>query len=221
MKLLFAILFVANLIAAEPMAAVLVRMDDAAKQFRAVSAHMKRAQFTAVLDETTTTDGTMLLKHEKSGTIGLIEFKDPDPRTVAIKGKSIQIFYPKANLVEIYDASKYISNIDQLLLLGFGTPVIELRKSYDIRDGGTEKLNGVDATRLELMPKSAELKKLVSKIELWIREGQSNPAREKITKPSKDYDLVDYTETKLNPALPDSAFLLKLPAGIRRIEPQK
>lgn len=200
---------------------VLARMDRAGGEFRSLSATMKRIHYTAVLSETEMMDGTVRLKRVKGSTVGVIEFKQPETRTVFINGKSVQIFYPKANMVEIYDASKYTSSMDQIILLGFGTSSTELKKSYDIKDGGSQKLNATDSTRLELTPKSAELKKLITKIEMWIPEGQSNPLRVKFSEPSRNFEQVDYSDIKANPALPDSAFELKLPANVKKIFPQK
>jgi len=65
------------------------------------------------------------------------------------------------------------------------------------------------------------MKKLITKIELWIPEGQSNPVRAKFSEPSKNYELVDYSDIKVNPALPDSAFDWKLPRNVKKIYPQK
>ena len=211
----------ATLVRAEPLADILARMDQAAGEFRSLSAQMKRVQFTAVLSESSEMDGELRLRRAKGGTEGVIEFQQPEKRTVVIKGKSVQIYYPKANTVEIYDASKYSSNMDQILLLGFGTSSGELKKSYDFKDGGAQKIGGVNTTRLELTPKSAELQKLITKIELWIPEGQSNPIRAKFSEPSKNYELVDYSDIKVNPPLPESAFVLKLPDKVKKIYPQK
>lgn len=220
-RLLLSLLCVPFLLPAEPLAAVLARMDQSAQQFQSLSAKMKRQQFTAVLNESSTMQGSVRLRRVKNATEGVIEFGEPEPRSVFVKGKEVQIFYPKANTVEIYDASKYTSNIDQLLLLGFGTTSAALKKSYDIREGGTEKINGMDATRIDLLPKSAELQKLISKIEMWIPEGQSNPVRQKISEPSKNYELVDYTDLKLNASIADALFRLTLPSGVKKVYPQK
>jgi outer membrane lipoprotein-sorting protein len=206
---------------AETMADALARMDASAQQFKALSAHMKRMQYTAVLDESSNMEGSVRLKRVKGSTIGVIEFTKPDPRTVYVNGKTVQVFYPKANTVEVYDASKYTSNIDQLLLLGFGTTSTELKKSYDFKDGGSEKVDGVNTTRIELTPRGAELKKLITKIDMWIPEGQANPVRQKVMQPSKNYELVDYSDVKVNPTLADSEFELKLPAGVKKLYPQK
>jgi outer membrane lipoprotein-sorting protein len=206
---------------AESLTDVLARMDQAAADFRSLTAKMKRLQYTAVLSESTEMEGVVRLRRDKAGITGIVEFQKPDPRTVFIKGKTVQIFYPKANSVEEYDTSKYVSNIDQFLLLGFGTTSAELRKSYDIKSGAVETVAGVRATRLELTARSADLKKLVTKIELWFPEGQANPIQEKVTEPSNNYELVNYADIIVNPSLPDSAYQLKLPSGVKKIYPQK
>jgi outer membrane lipoprotein-sorting protein len=214
-------MFFAGFAPAEPLADILARMDRAAAEFHSLSAQMKRVQFTAVLNESSEMDGVLRLRRTKAGTKGVVEFQQPEQRIVFIEGKQIQIYYPKANTVEFYDASKYSSNMDQILLLGFGTSAAELKKSYDIKDGGTQKISGAAATRLELTPQSPELQKLITKIELWIPEGQSNPIRAKFSEPSKNYELVDYTDIKVNPDLPDSAFEFKPPPKVKKIYPQK
>jgi outer membrane lipoprotein-sorting protein len=220
-RTVLAALLVPVFVRAEPLADILSRMDRAAQDFRSLTATMKRVQFTAVLSESEETDGTVRLRREKGGTVGVLEFQQPEQRTILIKGKTAQVFYPKANSVEIYDTSKYTSNIDQLLLLGFGSSSTELKKSYDIREGGPQKVGATDTTRIQLDPKSAELKKLITRIEMWFPEGQSNPIRVKFSEPSKNYELVDYSDIKVNPTLPDSAFDLKLPGDVKKIYPQK
>jgi outer membrane lipoprotein-sorting protein len=206
---------------AETLPDVLQRMDQSAQNFRSLSGKMHRVQFTAVLNESSTMDGALRLKRVNKTTMGVVEFQPPDPRTVFVDGKNIQIYYPKANTVEYYDASKYVANIDQFLLMGFGTTSAELMKSYDAKLGGAESVGGKMCTRIELTPKTQQMKQLITKIELWIPEGDSNPVREKVTEPSKNYELVDYSDMQLNPALPESAFQLKLPAGVKKIYPQK
>ena len=222
MKVVLAILILPALLArAEPLADVVARMDRAAQAFRALSANMKRVQFTAVINESNEMEGVVRLKRSKGGTVGIIDFQQPEQRTVYVNGHNIQIFYPKANTVEIYDSSKYTSNIDQFLLLGFGSSAAELQKSYDLKMAGTETVSGVATTRIEMTPKSAELTKLITKIELWIPEGQDNPIQEKVSEPSKNYELITYSEIKVNPSLPESAFELKLPEKVKKIHPQK
>jgi outer membrane lipoprotein-sorting protein len=112
-------------------------------------------------------------------------------------------------------------------MVGFGTTAAELQKTYTVTLGGAETVDGVKTTRLDLAPKSAEAKKLVTKIQLWIPEGQANPIQEKMLsgKEGKDYKLFQFSNAKIRttsePALPASEFELKLPPGVKEINAGK
>lgn len=206
---------------AEDLNEILARMDQAAVKFQSFTANTKRTEFTAVLNETEESAGSVRLKKGKGGAQGIIQFTEPNPRTIHVEGKKVEVFSPKANTVEIYDTGKHITTADEILLLGFGVSGAELRKNYDVKLGGTETLNGEKTTRLQLVPKAEEVRNLATKIELWIPEGKSNPIQEKITQPSKNYQLVVFSDVKLNVQLPDSDYMLKLPSGVKKIYPQK
>lgn len=220
MKYLAALFFVAAL-HAEPLAAILARMDKAAKEFKSVSSHTKDDEYVAVINETNTQNGTMVMKRIKKGVVGVLKFGEPDPRVFHIDGSKLEVYYPKANTVDVYDAGKNTQAVDQFVLLGFGTPGSELTKQYTIRVVGPEKIGPTATTHLELTPRSADMQKYMSKLELWIPEGETNPLQEKITFPSKDYHFYHFSETKVNPPLPESAFELKLPPNVKVITPQK
>jgi outer membrane lipoprotein-sorting protein len=53
---------------------------------------------------------------------------------------------------------------------------------------------------------------------MWIPEGESAPVQVKVSRTSKDYELASYSEVKVNPALPESDFELKLPADVKRVQ---
>jgi len=216
-------LFAATIVSlrAEELKEILARMDQAANKFQSFTATTKRTEFTAVLSQTEESAGSVRLRKGKGGTQGIVEFTEPNPRTIHIAGKTLEIFYPGANTVEIYDAGKHITTADEILLMGFGVSGAELRKNYDIKLAGTETLNGEKTSRLELVPKSDEVRKLATKIELWIPEGKNNPVQEKLTQPSKNYQLVSFSNVKLNVPLADSDYSLKLPSGVKKIYPQK
>ncbi len=196
-------------------------MDQASAQFKSCSATMKRKEFTAVLNETAESKGTMRLKRAKTGMTGILDSTEPDPMTVYLNGKTAERFFPKANTVEIYDIGKYAHSIDEVILIGFGTSGADLRKQYDVKLAGSDTIAGTKTSRLELVPKAEETRKLASKIELWIPEGQANPIQEKLSTPSKNYSLINFSDVKINPQLPDADYTLKLPAGVKKIYPQK
>jgi outer membrane lipoprotein-sorting protein len=206
---------------ADSLEAILGRMDRAAKAFTSVSATLKQSQYTAVIKELEKPEsGQLRIKRGKNGLSAIIEFTDPEPRTIVIKGHDAQIYRPKANMLEKYDVTKWASTMDQFLLLAFGTSGADLRKNYDVKPGGAETIDGAPTTRLELAPKTEELKKVISKVELWIPEGGSNAIREKVTETTDDYYLVSYSNVNPHANVADSAFELKLPKGVRIVSPQ-
>jgi len=205
---------------AESLADILGRMDKAARDFKNMTASVKNIEYTDVLHESAETSGSVRLKRSKNGLAAIMEFGEPNPYMVHLIGRKVEIFKPKAGptgTVEEYDAGKLAKNMDQFLLLGFGTTGAELKKEYTIALGDAATIDGVPTTRIDLYPKSAELKKLVTKVELWIPASSGNPVREKVLQPSKDYRLVTYSNMKVNTDVPDSAFELNTPKGVRRM----
>jgi outer membrane lipoprotein-sorting protein len=209
------------LVRAETLPDILARMDQSAAQFKAVSAKVKQQDFNAVLSDTTTSDGVIRIKKSKSGASMVIEFSEPDPRTIYVAGKVAQRFFPKASTVEIYDVSKHASRVDEFILLAFGSSGTDLKKNYNVKLEGSEMLGGVKTSHLSLVPKAKDILDLVTRIELWIPEGQTVAVQEKLNQPSKNYQLATFSDVKINPDLPDSAFTLTLPAGVKKLYPQK
>ena len=200
---------------ADSLEAILARMDQASKNFKAVSAKMHRVDYTAVIDETSSEDGTLRLKRVKGQLFGVIEFTGEEARSIGFTGHTVEIYYPKANNVQKIDISKYTATIDQFMLLAFGTSGKQLSDAYDIKSSGTETVASKPCTHLDLIPKSVDMQKIVSKLELWVPEDESNPVQLKATEPSRNTMIFTYSDVKINPSLPAKAFELKLPPGVK------
>ncbi len=207
---------------AETTEAALARMDQEAAAFRDMTAKLKKASFTAVLNETSQESGTIWLRRAGAKRVLMrVEFTEPDPRSVGLDGTTGQVYYPKIQTVQIYNLGKSSVLIDQFSLLGFGTPRKELEKSYTIRAAGEETIDGRPATRLELTPKPAKVLEHVKKVELWIPLDAGHPVQQKFFQPGGDYYLITYSDLKLNPNLAEAAFKLALPKGVKREYPQQ
>src|ERR1700745_2470253 len=140
--------FISSL-SADSLDAVLSRMDDAAAKFHSMSADLSEIVYTAILDDKTTETGKLRMQKAKEGTEAIIEFTgSKDQRTIGFFNKTIQIYFPKLNLVQVYKLGKKAKLLDQFLLLGFGTSGKDLTKGYDVQFGGTEQVNGRNASKL-------------------------------------------------------------------------
>jgi outer membrane lipoprotein-sorting protein len=216
-KLVRLSLFIALLVRADSLDAILQRMDDSARKFKSVSAKVHKSEYNAVIQDSSSEDGELHLRRGKSGLAGIVQFNAPDERTVHFSGHTVEIYYPKAKQVQVYDAGKDSAKLEQFVLIAFGVSASELQSSYDIKLAGAETIDATPVSRLELRPKSPEVKKMATLIELWIPEGKSTAIKEKVTEPSKNYVQSVYSDIKQNPPLPDSAFDLKIPSGVKRI----
>lgn len=224
MKILIAVLaFSAAVVpAAETLGAVQARMDKSAEAFTSLTARVKKTGYTAVIKDHSSETGTFLIKKIKPGDMRVrMEIEKPDERSVALSRKKYEVFLPKINTVQEYDLSQYGKLVDQFLLLGFGTPVKDITKSYDMVVTGTETIDGRQATRVELRPKTASVKEHLKLVEVWIPLTDGNPIQQKFWQPSGDYIQSTYTDVKVNPLLKDADVQLALPKNVKREKPQK
>jgi outer membrane lipoprotein-sorting protein len=201
---------------------VLAKIDEGAPKFSSMSAGISQASYTKVLDEKTVETGQISLK--KSGPrdlAALIDFTNPNPRTVAFRGRKAEIFYPKLKTVQEYDLGKRSDLLNQFFLVGFGTTGRELKANYSVKYTGDENIAGQTTHRLELTPAASARVDKLQKLELWVAADGAYPVQQKFIQQSGDYYLITYTDVKLNTQMGDDALKLKLPKGVKREFPGK
>lgn len=198
----------------DPLAGAFARMDKTALQFKAVTADIKRDVYTVVIDDHEKDTGTIKAKRDKShDTRMLIEFTGADARKISVDGVTIRVYTPKIKTAQEYDIRKGL--VDQFLLLGFGVSSADLKEHYEVTSLGTVKLDTENTLHLQLIPKSTDVLKNLKKAELWISDTSGLPVQEKLfTSTSGDYELIAYSNVKLNPSLSDGDLKLKYPKGV-------
>jgi outer membrane lipoprotein-sorting protein len=202
---------------AESLNDILARMDQSARTFRTFTANIKRTEYTKILNQSDVMEGIERVKRSNGQTVTLVEFHGDNAQTIRLSGKTAEVYYPNAKMVEIWDAGKYAKAANQFLLLGFGTSSAELRKDYDVKLGGAETLGSTATTRLELIPKDGETRKRFAKIELWIPDGDTVPLQVKVSENSQNFNLAVYSNRKINEPLPDSDFEMKVPPDVKKV----
>ena len=129
---------------------VLSKLDQSAAKFSAMTANITKLSYTKVIDDKSTEEGSIALRKLAARDLQvLIDFKKPDPKTVALHGRKAEIYYPKLKLVQEFDLGKRTDLMDQFLLVGFGTTGQELKANYSIKYGGEEAISGQKAGKLE------------------------------------------------------------------------
>jgi len=209
-------------LAAQSLDEAYARIDQAAAQFKSVTADIKRNVHTAVINDDERDQGNIkVLREKRRDTKMLIQFTGADAKAVAIDGSQISLYTPKEKLVQVYDIGAKKDVVDQFLLLGFGASSKELKDNYNITLAGMEAINGENTWHLVLIPKSAEALKNLKKAELWISQQTGLPIQQKFTTSSGgDYHLVTYSNMKQNVPLSDNVMKLNLPHGVKTEHPK-
>lgn len=207
--------FTATTSRAQSTAEIFSRLDQAARSFIGATAAIRVTTHTRIIDEDETQVGTIAVRrYSHNGIQFLISFTGPDAQAIALRGQTLQVYYPKANTVREYDIGKYKDLAQKLILLGFGMPGRELAESYEVSNLGDERVQSQDSVHLQLTPRAQDVLRQLSRVDLWISLKTNCPIQQKFYLPGGDYRLASFSDVKVNPPLPASA--LDLPKGAKR-----
>jgi outer membrane lipoprotein-sorting protein len=196
---------------------ILKQMDAQAANFHSLTADLERTKVTVVVDDKSTESGQIMVRSDDKMRI---EVTQPDARTILRDGDNFYIYNPKIHRVEEYNLGKKKSLVDQFVLLGFGTSGSSLKEGYSITLQGEETLDNRKVLRLELLPKTDEVRKQLSKILLWIDESMWLPVQQQFFETgSGDYFIIRYRNIKRNVPISDNEFKQKWPHGTSKVQP--
>jgi len=199
---------------------VLGQMDTAARNFKSAEASVVWDQYDRVVNETDTQKGKIYFRRENGEVQMAADFIEPDKKYVIYSGGRVQVYQPKIDQVNEYNAGKNRSEVESFLVLGFGGGGHDLLKSYDVKFLGTETVNNIAAEKLELIPKSARLKNNIARILLWIDPAKGISIQQQFFEPEGDYRLAKYSDMQIGQKLPDDVFKLKTTGKTKFLPPQ-
>ena len=205
----------------DPLEEVLSKMDAAALRFRGLTAQLSYTKVTLVVDDRSTESGAIYFKKDKGGKgfKVLIEFTQPEAKTVLFRDNKGWIYHPKIAQIEEYDLGKNRERLEQFVLLGFGAPGHDLLNAYAVTLVGDVHLAGAATVKLELTPKGSMARHL-RKVELWLARDTWQPVQQQFTEPTGDYLVAHYADVKDAPSLPDSRFQIKTSGRVKKVRPQ-
>ncbi|HXU17153.1 MAG TPA: outer membrane lipoprotein carrier protein LolA [Terriglobales bacterium] len=188
---------------------VLRRMDESAAKFRNAQADFVWTPYNSVINETEAPDkGKIYFRKVDNETQMAATIQPPDDRQIVFTGGKVQVYQPKTKLLDVYDASAHKAEVESFLVLGFGSSGEDLRKSFEVKYVGDEKIGSVQTEHLQLTPLAEKVKKSFPRIDLWI-DPQGLSLRQQLFQTGGDYRLADYSNIRLNEKIPDSAFKIK------------
>jgi outer membrane lipoprotein-sorting protein len=187
---------------------VLDEMDAAGKKFSTTQANFVWDQYTSVVKDTVTEKGKIYFRRAGSETQMAVEVIDP-PKYVLLTGGKLQLYIPKSDQVMVYNLQNNQGEFESFLLLGFGGGGHALLKSFEVEYGGAETLDGVETSKLNLVPKNPKALDMFPHIVLWIDPVRGISVRQQLFQKSGDYRLAIYSDIRLNEKIPEAVFKLK------------
>ena len=198
---------------------VLNLMDKTAANFRTVETNFVWDQYQKVVDEHDIQEGTMYFRRNGQNVEMAADITKPDKKYVLFTNGTVQVYQPKIDQVTKYNAGKNRSEFESFLVLGFGGRGHDLEKSFDVKYGGTEKIDNEPTYKLELTPKAQRVKNMFETIILWIDQSRGVSVQQKFIEPSGDFRVANYKNIRINEKLPD-VFKLKTTGKTKVITPQ-
>jgi len=219
------VLLLATVAAAQQPAleSVLSRMDATAATFKSAEADFVWDQYEKVVNDTTTQSGKMYFRRSGNQIHMAADITGDtagDKKYVLYQGDMVRVYQPNIDQVTEYATGKDKDAFESFLLLGFGGRGHDMLRSFDMQLLGNEMAGGVNAAKLQLIPKSQKARNVFDRILLWIDPARGISVQQQFFEPSGNYRLAKYSNIKLNEKIPDDVFQLKTTGRTKVVNPK-
>ena len=192
---------------------VLTQMDAAAARFRTTQADFTWIQYNKVIDDIADTQkGKIYFRRVGRDIQMAADIREPDAKQLVFSDGKIQIYQPRIEQEDIYDAKAHREEFESFLVVGFGGGGHDMLKSFAVKFLGNEKIGDLETAKLDLVPKSEEVKRNFAHIVLWIDPQRGISVQQQLFEASGDYRLAKYFDIEVNQKISDNAFRLKTSA---------
>ena len=194
-------------------------MGEVSRTFRSLEGSIERTTVNVLVHVEKTEFGKVFFKRGQNARPEIkFEFTRPTEYTALITEGIARVYNPRIKQVQ-----QHVLGRDQdpaeFLLVGFGQSNEQIKQAYNVTLIGEDSLEGQQMTVLELKPKSTQVAAMFNAIRLWVDHKRWIPLQTKVTEPGTgDYQIVKFTNIKLNVDIKDSVFRLNLPKDVQTIK---
>lgn len=189
---------------------VLSQMDDAAAKFRTTEANFTWIQYNKVIDDVADTQkGKIYFRRDNKDIQMAADIREPDAKQLIFSSGKIQIYQPRIEQEDIYDAKAHREEFESFLVVGFGGGGHDMLKSFAVKFLGNEKIGDTETAKLDLIPKSEEVKRNFAHLVLWIDPQRGISLQQQLFETSGDYRLAKYSDIQVNQKISDNVFKMK------------
>jgi outer membrane lipoprotein-sorting protein len=200
---------------------ILRQMDVAAKNFKNAQADFEWVQFQLVVQDKDVQKGSTAFRREGGETEMVARIQEmngkPEPKELLYRNGTLQFYQPKIKQVTVFSAGANRSQYESFLTLGFGGSGAELEKNWAITYQGDEVIEGVKTSKLDLVPRQANVKQTFSHVTIWVDPARAISLKQQFFEPSGDYRLATYHNIRYNTQISADLFNLKTEPGTQVI----
>jgi outer membrane lipoprotein-sorting protein len=209
----------ANCGVAEDLQSVLRKLDTASANFRTTSADFEFDTVTTQpIYDKDVQKGAVYYKRDPKNSqmaahIALVNGR-PVPKVVVSSGGTIKLYEQKINQVTVLTK---LSEYQKWFMLGFGASGKELEERWNIKYLGSEKIDGIDTDKLEMVAKDPAVRKNILKVTLWMDSARGVSVQQFYDQGSGQTRTCHYTNIVVNQKLPSDAFTFKTDKQTRTV----
>ncbi len=195
---------------------VLDQMDQASAKFRTTEATFTWIQYNKVIDDIADTQkGKVYFRRVGRDVEMAADITEPDTKLLVFSDGKITVYQPLIEQEDIYDAKAHREEFESFLVVGFGGGGHDMLKSFAVQFLGNEKIGDVQTAKLDLVPKSEDVKRNFSHLILWIDPMRGVSVQQQLFETSGDYRMAKYSAILVNQKISDNAFKLKTSSKTR------
>ncbi|MEY4168808.1 MAG: hypothetical protein RIR52_2632 [Acidobacteriota bacterium] len=235
MKISLSVLIIIGLVAAAPggasgrlgaapapqqlLTGILNKMEKAHLDLKSLRAELSQQKTNAQIGVSDNEYGSLIYKPSTGRNKGKlrIDYTRPSRDTIALVGDSVVYYQPRINQVfksTLARAAKgKVGGFTQLI--GLDGSVKSLAGNYNIEFLKDEVINGQMTTLLRLTPKAGGQ---FSTIDIWVNQQSWIPAQWRLVERNGDFTIVSLKNVQLNTPIPDSAFNVSVPGGVKVVD---
>lgn len=235
MKISLSVLIIIGLVAAAPgeasgrlgaapapqqlLTGILNKMEKAHLDLKSLRAELSQQKTNAQIGVSDNEYGSLIYKPSTGRNKGKlrIDYTRPSRDTIALVGDSVVYYQPRINQVfksTLAKAAKgKVGGFTRLI--GLDGSVKSLAGNYNIEFLKDEVINGQMTTLLRLTPKAGGQ---FSTIDIWVNQQSWIPAQWRLVERNGDFTIVSLKNVQLNTPIPDSAFNVSVPGGVKVVD---
>src|SRR5215475_2525002 len=191
---------------------VFAKLDEVAKTLRSAQSDIARTHVTILVNDKDVSSGKFYYVRQGKEPRVRLDLTKPAVQQLLIDRGKLQIYTPNLKQVQEASLGQHQDKVEMFMALGFGQSSQDLKNNFTVSLAADEMVDGRKTTVLELKPNNSSMFKSV---QMWMDQQKWVSVQIKTTESSGDYLNLKFYNVRINPKIPESTFILKLPSDVR------